>query len=238
LQRNISLQSDIVSRLDSLQQQGATAELQLLQARNTLQETVGSFEQTQVDRLRQTSQFNQRRQQLQSELADLQSRLSEQRVTLRYQEIRSPVDGMVFDLQAGGPGFVAQTSEPVLKIVPQESLQARVQIPSRQVGFVRVGQPVEISIDSYPSSDFGVVKGEVERISSDALPPDPAQAEPEYRFPGVVKLNEQVLTLRDGKQLPLQAGMSLRAHIKLRSVSYLQLLLGSFRDRADSLRQL
>jgi hemolysin D len=38
--------------------------------------------------------------------------------------------------------------------------------------------------------------------------------------------------------LPLQAGMSLKAHIQLRSVTYLQLLLGAFRDRADSLRQI
>jgi HlyD family secretion protein len=133
---------------------------------------------------------------------------------------------------------VAQTSEPVLKIVPQGTLQATVEIPSRQIGFVRVGQKAELSIDSYPSNDFGVVLGEVERVSSDALPPDPAQAQTDYHFPGVVRLNQQTLRLRDGTELPLQAGMSLRAHIQLRSVSYLQLLLGSFRDKADSLRQL
>jgi len=38
--------------------------------------------------------------------------------------------------------------------------------------------------------------------------------------------------------LPLQVGMSLRASIKLRKVSYLQLLLGSFKDKADSLRKI
>jgi hemolysin D len=237
LQANIGLQSDIVSRLDGLQKQGATAELQLLQERNRLQETSGKLEQTQVDRLRQTSLYRQQLQQLSAELSELRSRLSEQVVTLRYQEIRSPVDGMVFDLKSGA-GFVAQTSEPVLKVVPLDKLQAAVEIPSRQIGFVRVGQKAEVSIDSYPSNDFGVIKGEVERVSSDALAPDPAKAQTEYRYPGLVRLNRQQLRLRDGRLLPLQAGMSLQAHIKLRQVSYLQLLLGGFRDRADSLRQL
>ena len=237
LQANIGLQSDIVSRLDGLQKQGATAELQLLQERNRLQETSGKLEQTQVDRLRQTSLYRQQLQQLSAELSELRSRLSEQVVTLRYQEIRSPVDGMVFDLKPGA-GFVAQTSEPVLKVVPLDKLQAAVEIPSRQIGFVRVGQKAEVSIDSYPSNDFGVIKGEVERVSSDALAPDPAKAQTEYRYPGLVRLNRQQLRLRDGRLLPLQAGMSLQAHIKLRQVSYLQLLLGGFRDRADSLRQL
>ena len=40
------------------------------------------------------------------------------------------------------------------------------------IGFVKVGKPVDISIDSFPANDFGVVQGTLERIGSDALPPD------------------------------------------------------------------
>jgi len=238
LEGNVGLQYEIVKRLDGLQKQGASSELQLLQERNRLQETSGKLEQTRVDRLRQTSLYKQQLQQLNAELSELRSRLSEQKVTLRYQAIRSPVAGMVFDLKPAGAGFVAQTSEPVLKVVPLDKLRAAVEIPSRQIGFVRVGQKAEVSIDSYPSNDFGVIEGEVERVSSDALAPDPAKAQTEYLYPGLVRLNSQKLRLKDGRLLPLQAGMSLQGHIKLRRVSYLQLLLGGFRDRADSLRKL
>jgi len=38
--------------------------------------------------------------------------------------------------------------------------------------------------------------------------------------------------------LPLQVGMSLTANIKLRKVSYLQLLVGEFHDKAESLQRL
>ena len=41
-----------------------------------------------------------------------------------------------------------------------------------------------------------------------------------------------------GDALPLQVGMSLVSNIKLRKVTYLQLLLSDFKDKADSLRRL
>ena len=43
-------------------------------------------------------------------------------VNLKYQSIKSPVDGIVFDLKPTNVGFVAQTSQPVMKIVPLKNL--------------------------------------------------------------------------------------------------------------------
>ena len=57
-------------------------------------------------------------------------------------------------------------------------------------------------------------------------------------FPGRIKLDTQTLILRNGRILPLQVGMSLKANIKLRRVSYLKLLLGTFKDKSDSLKQI
>jgi HlyD family secretion protein len=113
-----------------------------------------------------------------------------------------------------------------------------VEIASSDIGFVRAGMPVEISIDSFPSTDFGVLEGTVRQIGSDALPPDQLKERKDYRFPASVSLASQQLKLKSGRQLPLQVGMSLTANIKLRKVSYLQLLLGSFKDKTDSLRRI
>ncbi len=172
-------------------------------------------------------------------IADLESKLKETDVILKYQELIAPTEGMVFDLKPKGPGFVARTSEPVLKIVPNDFLQARVEIPSRSIGFVSVDKKVDVSIDSFPASDFGVISGVVKRIGSDALPPDPSNGLG-YRFPTDIKLDTQFLKMKSGKKLKLalQPGMSLTANIKLRKVSYLQLLLGTFSDKAKSLKQL
>jgi HlyD family secretion protein len=236
LRQNLQLEREILDRLGSLRQVGATPELQYLQQRNKVREVQGSLARTVVDRQRQLAILEQSVQQLRGELADLESRRTELRVNLRYQDIRSPVDGLVFDLKPKGPGFVAQGSEPVMKIVPFNNLKANVEIDSSKIGFVKVGRPADISIDSFPAVDFGVLHGTVKRIGSDALAPD--QLKQTYRYPAEIQLNSQQLLLRSGQRLPLQVGMSLTANIKLRKVSYLQLLLGEFKDKSESLRQL
>ncbi|MBM5826167.1 MAG: HlyD family efflux transporter periplasmic adaptor subunit [Cyanobacteria bacterium M_surface_10_m2_119] len=236
LRRNLELEQQILERLEQLKQSGAAAELQYLQQRNKVREVEGELEKVQVDRKRQQAILEQATAQLNGELADLRSKLTELSVNIRYQDVRSPVDGLVFDLKPTGPGFVAQGSEPVMKIVPFRDLQARVEIQSSDIGFVQVGKPAEISIDSFPSSDFGVLEGTLKSIGSDALPPD--ERNQTYRFPAIVALNSQQFRVKSGQELPLQVGMSLTANIKLRKVTYLQLLLGEFKDKTESLRRL
>jgi hemolysin D len=236
LKRNLNLNEEILERYAKLEAQGASAELQLLEQRNRVEEIRGQLEQTQVDRLRQIALLQQSVQQLRSQLAQLQGDLTEQNMNIRYQTVTSPVDGVVFELKPRGAGFVNRDSMPVLKVVPFDKLEARVEILSSDIGFVRLGQPADISIDSFPATDFGVLEGTVRRVGSDALPPD--QQKQTYRYPADIKLSSQQLKLKNGSLLPLQVGMSLTANIKLRKVSYLQLLLGSFKDKTDSLRRI
>ena len=241
LEKNLVLQLEILERYEQLEEAGAASELQFLSQQNTVEETRGRLMQTQADRFRQLALLDQ-------QLAELTSRLAEIRVTLRYQQLKSPVDGVVFDLQPTASGFTAQSTQTVMKVVPFGSLEAKVEVPSNKIGFVKipVGCPKElsacmnadISIDSYPSTDFGVIEGRVTRIGSDALAPDQQEQRQELSFPVTIKLNQQTLELKSGSKLPLQVGMSLTANIKLRKVSYLQLLLGEFQDKAESLQRL
>ena len=236
LKRKLDLQKTILARLERLSKLGASPELQYLQQVNEVAEVEGELETTVIVRERQLAILNQSLEKLKGELADLKGKLTEITVNIRYKDIRSPVDGVVFDLKPTGLGYVAQSSEPVMKIVPYDALLAKVNIDSSDIGFVRAGKQVDISIDSFPANDFGVIEGTIDRIGSDALPPN--QRENFYRYPAMIKLNTQQLKLRSGKQLPLQAGMSLTANIKLRKVTWLQLILGGFRDKTDSLKQL
>ncbi len=238
LNQNLKLELEILSRYEDLAKQGASSELQFLQQRNKVQEVQGQLTQNKVDGLRQAAILNQAVQQMKSELSDLQAKRTEAEVTLKYQALRSPVNGVVFDLQPRSSGYAAQSTETVMKIVPYDKLQANVEVPSRDIGFVRVGMPADISIDSFPSTDFGVLEGTVKSVGSDALPPDQQKQRDEYRYPTTITLSSQQLKIKSGKSLPLQVGMSLTANIKLRKVTYLQLLMGSFQDKADSLRQI
>ena len=248
LERNLALQSEILGRLEQLEAVGAFSEVQILSQQNTVAEIQGKLMQSKADRLRQVALLDQQTAQLKSELADLNGRLVEIKVTLRYQQLRSPVDGVVFDLKPTSRGFTAQSTQTVMKVVPMGSLEAKVEVPSNKIGFVKVpsGCPekrdscmnADISIDSFPSTDFGVLKGKVTHIGSDALEPDPQEQRQELSFPVTIQLDSQQLKLKNGSSLPLQVGMSLTANIKLRKVSYLQLLLGEFQDKAESLQRL
>ena len=237
LEENLLLQRELLDRYRKLAEQGASPEIQLLQQQDRVQQVLGQLQQIKVDRRRQQAQQDQQIQNLKSDLAQLRSQRTGQTVKLRYQEIRSPVDGVVFELKPAATGFVAQGSEPVMTIVPVDTLEARVEVPSNKIGFIYQGQSSDLSIDSYSANDFGILEGVVRKIGSDALPPNPATGQSFYRFPVDIQLKSQSLVLKDGQTLPLQVGMSLTANIKLRKVSYLQLILKSFGDSTQSLRE-
>ena len=248
LENKLALQGEILERYEQLNAAGAFSEVQYLQQQNVVAETRGKLMQSKAERLRQIALLDQQTAQWKSELADLNGRLVASRVTLRYQQLKSPVDGVVFDLKPTAGGFTAQSTQTVMKVVPIGSLEARVEVPSNRIGFVQVptGCPekrefcmnADISIDSFPSTDFGVLKGKVTRIGSDAFKPNPQEQRQELSYPVTIRLDDQQLKLKSGSALPLQVGMSLTTNIKLRKVSYLQLLLGEFQNKAESLQRL
>jgi len=147
-------------------------------------------------------------------LQELDSQIERSQINLGYQEITAPLDGVVFDLKAN-PGYVTppNQTEPLLKIIPADSLIAEVDVTNKDIGFVRVDMPADVRIDSFPYSEFGDVKGTVESVGSDALPPD--QTYQFYRFPVRIKLDSQKL-MSHGREIPLQSGMSVTANIKVR----------------------
>ena len=96
---------------------------------------------------------------LRSERAQLNSNITEVRFTNKNQTLRAPVDGIVIDLKLNNMGFIYQSmsSEVMLKEVPFNTLEADVMIPSNKIGIVRQNQSFDISIDSFPARDFGVL---------------------------------------------------------------------------------
>jgi hemolysin D len=166
-------------------------------------------------------------------VADLTGQISQAKMNLKYQDIVAPVSGTIFELKAGTPGFVANTSEPILKIVPNNNLTAKVFISNKDIGFVKVGMPVDVRIDSFPFSEFGDVKGTVLSIGSDALVAD--QAHPYERFPATIALAKQQISIK-GKPVTLQSGMSLSANVKLRNRTVMSILTDTIVKQGDVIK--
>ena len=78
--------------------------------------------------------------------------------TISYRTVRAPIDGKVFDAKVS-PQTVVNGDQTVLKLVPANRLQAKVEITDGDIGFVKVGLPVNVSVDSFPSGEFGYIQG-------------------------------------------------------------------------------
>jgi multidrug efflux pump subunit AcrA (membrane-fusion protein) len=166
-------------------------------------------------------------------IAEIDSKLEQAELTLTYQDLKAPGNGIVFDMKPSGPGFVANTTEPILKIVPADGLVAKIFITNKDIGFVKEGMPVDVRIDSFPFSEFGDVKGKLIWIGSDVLPPE--QIRPYYTFPAKIQLNQQSLVV-NGRKVPLQSGMSISANIKVRDRTVLSIFTDLFSKKTESLK--
>jgi membrane fusion protein len=188
--------------LDVVGQQRAARSNQLVEARSALEQ----LSMTQADRVRV----------LRGELGAVEQRIAEISGRRAY-VIRTPIAGRVSALQAT-VGQVADPQRLQLTIVPEGSLlQAELFVPTRAVGFVRVGQGVRILYEAFPYQHFGTYRGHVARVSqtiltpADAVGPVPL-AEPAYRV--TATLERQTVDAQ-GEPMPLQPDMLLRADIIL-----------------------
>ncbi len=266
---DLATNQEILSRLKTLNEQGAVAELSYLQQEqevNNKQTEVSTLQQ-EIDRLTyQISQAEQEvsrtsfesRESLQDrisvndqriaeidsqltqrilendrQLSELDGQLAELKQSIKYQALTAPVNGTVFNLKANRAGYVANSTEPMMEIVPQDALVARVFIPNKDIGFVEIGQKVDVRIDAFSYSEFGDMEGTLTSIGTDALPPD--EVFQYYRFPAEVTLDAQQF-VANGDALSLRSGMSLNANIKLRKRRVITFFTDLFVRKVNSVK--
>ncbi|MGB7085726.1 MAG: HlyD family efflux transporter periplasmic adaptor subunit [Phormidesmis sp.] len=199
------------------------------ESRETLQDRISANDQRIADIESQLTQLileNER------QLSELDSQLVQLNQDIKYQALSAPVSGTVFNLKANQPGYVVNSTEPMMEIVPEDSLVARVFIPSKDIGFVKLNQQVDVRIDAFPYSEYSDIKGTLTSIGTDALPPD--EIYPYYRFPAEVVLDAQAFPVSDDSSIALRSGMSLNANIRLRKRRVITFFTDLFVNKIDS----
>ena len=162
-----------------------------------------------------------------SRVADLEDRLVMGRIT-------ASIDGKVFDLNAR-VSEVALASRPVLKIIPQNGLEAEIHLTNKDIGWIKVGMPVEIRINSFPFTEYGSIKGTLTRISDDRFQAD--QETPQQYFKAKVSLSRSSLH-HAGTDYPLRPGMSVIALVQIGSRPAISLVSDRFNSFVDSTRSI
>ena len=211
------------AEIDRLEQEALRLRLDIAQAREQLINTTAFSEKDTLDNIAANQQriadidteLNRRIIENDKRVQEINSQISSAEQTLKYQTIPAPVSGLVFDLRAY-PGYVppaGQAAQPVLKIVPEDSLVAEVFIRPEDIGFVREGMETDVRITAFPFGEFGDVKGEVTFIGKDALEPEPPYDF--FRYPATIDLTQQYIDIR-GDNKVLQSGMSVQANIRVK----------------------
>jgi hemolysin D len=128
--------------------------------------------------------------------------------------------------------------KPLLKIVPQQALEAELAISNRDIGFLRPGMPVDVRVTSFPFTDYGSLKGSLVRVGADVMPADPRH--PQEFFPAIVRIDRTTMErLGQARTYPLRAGMEVSGLIQIGSRPMLALIndrLGGFFESARSIR--
>ncbi len=175
---------------------------------------------------------------MQSKNRQAQSELKAQLVLAKIQEqyeiVKAPMNGIIFQLKASPQG-VLNPSEPILKIIPQDGLQANVYITNKDIGYVKIGQEANIRVDAFDYSKFGSIPAKVQSIGADVLPPDAEFSG--YRFPLSLSLSQYFLEAGEIK-IPLRSGLAVTANIRLRDKRLIALLTDMFTGQFDSLKSL
>jgi hemolysin D len=96
---------------------------------------------------------------------------AEQRTKLQL--LTAPVDGVVQQLAVHTVGGVVTAGQSLLVVVPRDShLEIEAMVSNRDIGFVHAGQKVEVKVDTFSFTRYGLLHGEVTSVSQDAITRD------------------------------------------------------------------
>ena len=255
LRQSLSTAEMVADRYQTLQREGASSELQVVAALAKVTEFRTSLdaEEEELIRLQSRRDADQggREARLRKEIEANLNRIASLDIEIRKAEVllsrisvQAPISGLVFDLNVsrgdvvpGGKGV-----KPMLQIIPEDDLQAKIYIPNEAIGFIRKGQRADISLAAFNASDYGYLPATVQRIGSDALTPKEQQRElgqdaKGLYFPATLKLESQALTVGQ-RSVPLQPGMSLTADLHLRTRRLISAITDMLDDKRRSLQRL
>lgn len=153
-----------------------------------------------------------------NELADRDKKATELAANIKeiefknkQQNIVAPVDGYVNTLFIHTVGGVVTPAEKLLSVVPIGApLIIKATVMNKDIGFVREKMPVLIKIDTFDFQKYGMINGEVKKISKDSV--DDQKLGPVYAV-YIKPLNKTLMV--EGRETPITVGMSLTAEIKV-----------------------
>jgi membrane fusion protein, adhesin transport system len=114
-----------------------------------------------------------------TELAQTKENASARQDAYLSTTIRSPMKGVVKNVQITTIGGVIQAGQPILEIVPTEDeMLVEAYVSPKDVAFLRIGQKAVVKLSSFEFNKYGGLDGELEHLSPDTLKDEQKQRRP------------------------------------------------------------
>jgi hemolysin D len=155
-QNAISQRQELAAQTSHARQLQAAIEEQ----KSDIKTTAATFRRVQLDDLGKA----------QAVLSQASNDQTKAQVRQALMRLLAPVSGTVQQLSVHTVGGVVTTAQPVLEIVPDDTLEVEAHLANKDIGFVEVGQQAVVKIDAFPYTRFGYLQGSVEAVSNDAVP--------------------------------------------------------------------
>jgi hemolysin D len=165
-------------------------------------------------------------------ISQLNQDITKARQKESYRRLVAPVDGTVQGLKIHTPGAVVTTADILMTIVPDGTgIEVDCLVPNKDIGFVGEGQDVEVKLEAFPFTRYGLIPGRVRKLGRDAAtapnappgtmaamaqlqPPGVPGAPPvELAYPAKVTLLQDWILI-DGRREKIRSGMRVSAEIK------------------------
>jgi membrane fusion protein, adhesin transport system len=242
--RSLDISLAAVSRelamTEPLVKQGVMSEVELLRLRRQQSELMGQRAERQN---RYLTDANNELVRVASELSQTKENASAREDALKRTTIRSPMKGVVKNVQVTTVGGVIQAGQPILEIVPTEDeMLVEAYVKPSEVAFLKVGQKAVVKLTAYDFNKYGGLDGVLEHLSPDTLrderqkrPGNPLELEEGlYRIMIRVKEPEGA---RNGLKLTPTPGMTATVEIRTGQKSVLEYLFRPLQNVSQALRE-
>lgn len=216
---------DIQGRIAAAQQQQGKAAAAVQEAQAQASQATFEFKQQALD---ERSQVN-------AKIAVNEQSLKGAEGKLSRTEIRSPVDGVVNDVQVTTIGSYVTPGQKIMEVVPLgDKLLVETRVKPSDIAFIKVGDRALVKVSAYDFSIYGGLEGRVVQVSADSIYDD---KEKEAYFTVVVQTDKSYLVSL-GRELPITPGMMTSTQIITGRKSILTYLLKpALKANSDALRE-
>jgi membrane fusion protein, adhesin transport system len=225
---------------EPLVKQGVMSEVELLRLRRQQSELMGQRAERQN---RYLTDANNELVRVSSELSQTKENASAREDALKRTTIRSPMKGVVKNVQVTTVGGVIQAGQAILEIVPTEDeMLVEAYIKPSEVAFLKVGQKAVVKLTAYDFNKYGGLDGVLEHLSPDTLrderqkkPGNPVELE-EGLYRIIVRVKETD-SVRNGLKLTPTPGMTATVEIRTGQKSVLEYLFRPLQNVTQALRE-